>query len=58
MVFVTKGKQYSRYVGRSCEIACFCFSKTNRFKAMAPIDQFIASQKLLLKRHDEVVKHK
>ena len=38
MVFVTKGKQYSRYVGRSCEIACFCFSKTNRFKAMAPIN--------------------
>ena len=26
MMFVTIGKQYSRYIGQSCEIACFfCF---------------------------------
>ena len=38
MMFVTEGKQCSRYIGRSCEIACFLFSKTSRYKAMAPTD--------------------
>lgn len=38
MVFVTKGRQYSRYIGQSCEFACFLFSKTSGYKAMAPND--------------------
>ena len=33
MMFVTKGKQYSRYIAQSCKIACFFFSQTSRYNA-------------------------
>ena len=53
-MFVTKGKQYSRYVGRSCKIACFFL----RYNTMAPNDIVYCQLDLLMLKRHEVEKNK